>query len=312
MRVIRHLERCSPRLPNVVLTLGNFDGVHLGHAAILARARTEATARRGQLVVLTFHPHPAEVLAPDRPSQRVQSLHDRLAQFRAAGADVVVVQRFTRTFASIEADAFVRAYLCRHMALVHAVVGHRVSFGRGRAGSVATLAALGAECGFSLENLGPVQAGADEVSSTALRAAVAGGEMARVAALLGRAYRLRGRVVAGDRRGCDLGFPTANLHVPGGLMLPPDGVYAGWVETPAGRRGVALNIGMRPTFAGHRRTVEAHILDFDGDLYGRWLALDVVARLRGEQRFTSPAALVDAITRDVRQVRDALAGVGQA
>lgn len=312
MRVIRHLERCAAPLPNVVLTLGNFDGVHLGHVAILAKARDEATARRGQLVVLTFHPHPAEVLAPDRAPQRVQSLHDRLVRFREAGVDVAVVQRFTPAFARIDAEAFVRDYLCRRLALVHAVVGHRVSFGRGRGGSVTTLTDIGRECGFSVEHLGPVQAGADAVSSTALRTALAAGEMKRVASLLGRPYRLRGRVVSGERRGRTLGFPTANLHLPGGLMLPPDGVYAAWAEMPAGRHGVALNIGVRPTFAGRRRTVEAHVLEFDGDLYGRWLVLGVVERLRGERQFTTPDALVAAIASDVRQVRDALARAGGA
>jgi riboflavin kinase/FMN adenylyltransferase len=182
-----------------------------------------------------------------------------------------------------------------------------VSFGRGRAGSVATLTALGDTCGFSVESLGPVRVRGEEVSSTAVRTALAAGDMAGTARLLGRAYGLRGRVVVGDRRGHTLGFPTANLHVPGGVLLPPDGVYAAWTETPAGRFGVALNIGVRPTFAGRRRTIEAHLLDFDGDLYGRWLRLEVVARLRGEQRFADAAALTDAIAGDVRHARDVLA-----
>jgi riboflavin kinase/FMN adenylyltransferase len=130
--------------------------------------------------------------------------------------------------------------------------------------------------------------------------------MSRTAELLGRPYALRGRVVVGDRRGRTLGFPTANLHVPGGVMLPPDGVYAAWTSTAAGRRGVALNVGLRPTFAGRRRTVEAHLLDFDGDLYGRWLAVEVVARLRGERRFDGPAALAEAITADVQHARAVL------
>ena len=306
MRVIRHLERQPRPLTNVVLTLGNFDGVHLGHAAILARARAEATARHGQLVVLTFHPHPATVLAPERAPGRVTSLHDRLARFDALGVDVAVVQRFTRKFAGLEGDAFVRDFLGRHLQLVHVVVGHRVSFGRGRSGSAATLAAAGASLGFSVENLGPVRVGGLDVSSTALRDALAAGDMARTANLLGRPYTLRGRVVLGDQRGRTLGFPTANLHVPGGVMLPPDGVYAAWAETAGARYGVALNIGIRPTFAGRRRTVEAHLLDFDGDLYGRWLVLDVVARLRGERRFDGPAALIEAISADVGHARAVL------
>jgi riboflavin kinase/FMN adenylyltransferase len=306
MRVIRHLERCATPVADAVLTLGNFDGVHLGHAAILARARAEARARGGQLVVLTFHPHPAAVLAPARAPQRLQSLHERLTCFAGFGADVAIVQRFTPAFAAIEADAFVRDYLCRHLKLRHVVVGHRVSFGHARSGSAATLTALGDTCGFSVESLGPVRVGAEEVSSTAVRTVLTAGDMEGTARLLGRAYGLRGRVVVGDRRGHTLGFPTANLHVPGGVMLPPDGVYAAWTETPAGRFGVALNIGVRPTFAGRRRTIEAHLLDFDGDLYGRWLTLELVARLRGEQRFTDATALAGAIAADVQHARAVL------
>jgi riboflavin kinase/FMN adenylyltransferase len=131
--------------------------------------------------------------------------------------------------------------------------------------------------------------------------------MERTALLLGGPYRLRGRVVVGEQRGRTLGFPTANLHVPGGVMLPPDGVYAAWGRTPAGRFGVALNVGVRPTFAGRRRTIEAHLLDFEGDLYGQWLTLEVMTRLRGEGRFADTAALTRAIANDVRQTRVALA-----
>jgi riboflavin kinase/FMN adenylyltransferase len=307
MRVIRHLHRGSVPPSDVVLTLGNFDGVHAGHTAIIHRARAEATARAASLVLLTFHPHPATVLTPSHAPPHLQSLHERLACIASLGADVAIVQRFTRAFASIEADTFVRDYLCSHLRLRHVVVGHRVSFGRGRGGSAATLETLGASLGFTVESLGPVSVDGEEVSSTSVRTAVSAGDMPRVARLLGRTYSLRGRVVVGDRRGRTIGFPTANLHVPGGVMLPPDGVYAAWTETAAGRYGVALNIGVRPTFAGTRRTIEAHLLDFDGDLYGAWLRLAVVQRLRGEERFVDVNALRQAITRDVEQARAALA-----
>jgi riboflavin kinase/FMN adenylyltransferase len=307
MRVIRHLDRTVVPPSDVVLTLGTFDGVHVGHTAIIERARADATARGAKLAVLTFHPHPATVLAPSHAPPRLQSLHERLACVAKLGADLAVVQRFTHAFAAIDADAFVRDYLCGHLRLRHVVVGHRVSFGRGRGGSVATLQTLGASLGFTVESLGPVTVDGEEVSSSSVRTAVSAGDMPRAARLLGRTYTLRGRVVAGDRRGRTIGFPTANLHVPGGVMLPPDGVYAAWTETAAGRYGVALNIGVRPTFAGHRRTVEAHLLDFDGDLYGTWLRLAIVQRLRGEERFTDVTALRAAIGRDVEQARAALA-----
>lgn len=306
MRVIRHLERVAAPVGDVVLTLGNFDGVHLGHAAILARARAEATARRGRLAVLTFHPHPAAVLAPARAPVALQSLHERLVRFAAAGADVAIVQRFTPAFAALEAETFVRDFLGRHLALRHVVVGHRVSFGRGRGGTAATLAAVGANAGFTVESLGPVEVDGEEVSSTAVRRALAAGDVARTARLLGRAPVLRGRVVGGARLGRTLGFPTANVHVPGRVLLPPDGVYAGWVEYEGGRFGAAVNIGVRPTVPGGRRTVEAHLLDFAGDLYGRWLRLELVARLRGEERFAGLDALRAAIAADVASTRAVL------
>ncbi|HWP65665.1 MAG TPA: bifunctional riboflavin kinase/FAD synthetase [Candidatus Limnocylindria bacterium] len=306
MRVIRHLERGAVPPADVVLTLGNFDGVHVGHAAIIRRARAEATARGAALVVLTFHPHPATVLAPAKAPARLQALHERLVCVAGLGVDVAVVQRFTPAFAHLEAEDFVREYLCRWLCVRHVVVGHRVSFGRGRVGSAALLERLGASLGFTVESLGPVQVDGEEVSSTSVRTAVSAADMARAARLLGRAYGLRGRVVTGDRLGHTIGFPTANLHVPGGVLLPPDGVYAAWTEVAGTRHRVALNIGVRPTFAGRRRTVEAYLLDFDGDLYGAWLRLELVARLRGEERFADIAALKRAIARDVAQARAVL------
>ena len=188
MRVIRHLDRGGTPPSDVVLTLGNFDGVHVGHAAIIERARAEAGTRGARLAVLTFHPHPATVLAPSHAPPQLQSLHERLACIASLGADLAVVQRFTRAFSAIDGDTFVRDYLCGHLRLRHVVVGHRVSFGRGRSGSAATLATLGASLGFTVESLGPVTVDGEEVSSTSVRIAVSAGDMARAARLLGRTY----------------------------------------------------------------------------------------------------------------------------
>ena len=306
MRVIRHLPRVQAPLPRVVLTLGNFDGVHRGHQAIIAAARAKAKASDGQVVVLTFHPHPLAVLAPERAPTMIQSLHDRLLTLRDVGVDVAVAQRFTRTFATLEPDAFVERFLMQSLEILHVVVGYNVSFGRGRTGSAATLASLGARLGFATETVGPVQAGDVVVSSSAIRNAVLAGDVVRARTLLGRTYRLRGRVVVGERRGRTLGFPTANLQVPPRVAVPAHGVYAVHVHTGGVAWPGVLNIGVRPTFGEARRTIEAHLLDWTGDLYGRWIELEFVARLRGEQRFDGPAALREAIAADVAHARRVL------
>jgi riboflavin kinase/FMN adenylyltransferase len=308
MRVIRHLAHVSPPLRRVVLTLGTFDGVHLGHQAIVQRAVSEARAVGGQVVVLTFHPHPVAVLAPEHASPLLQSLRDRLALLRDLGADVTVVQRFTERFAALDPEAFVRQFLGEHLELLHVVVGYNVSFGHRRAGTVDTLRALGSRLGFAVDAVGPVTVGEEQVSSTALRRMVATGDVRRARLLLGRPVTLRGRVVRGEQRGRTLGFPTANLHQPRGLLLPADGVYAVCARLDGRTYPAVLNIGVRPTFGTLRRTVEAHLLDFDGSLYGRWLVLELVDRLRGEQRFTGPDALRQAIAADVTRAREVLAG----
>jgi riboflavin kinase / FMN adenylyltransferase len=307
MRVIRHLAHIAPPLRRVVLTLGNFDGMHLGHQAIVRRALDEARGVAGQVVVLTFHPHPIAVVAPDKAPPLLQSLHDRLARLRELGVDVTIVQRFTPRFAALEPEAFVREFLGAHLELLQVVVGYNVTFGRGRSGTVETLQALGARHGFAVDAIGPVTVGEGQVSSTALRRLIAAGDVRRARALLGRPFVLRGRVVRGEQRGRTLGFPTANLHQRPGLLLPADGVYAVHVLLDGRAVPAVLNIGVRPTFGTRRRTVEAFLLDFDGDLYGRWLTLELVERLRGEQRFAGPEALRQAIAVDVTRAREVLA-----
>jgi riboflavin kinase/FMN adenylyltransferase len=303
MKVIRHLLRLSAPLDRVVLTLGNFDGLHRGHRAIVERARAAAAARNGRVVALTFHPHPLAVLAPERAAPMIQSLHDRLAGLRSLGVDVVIAQRFTRTFASLAPEQFVEQFLLRSLGLLHVVVGYNVTFGRGRAGTAETLAALGARLGFEVETVGPVTVDGVAVSSSAIRKALAAGDVERAAALLGRTHRLRGRVVTGERRGRTLGFPTANLHVPPRVLVPAHGVYAVRAHVDGTVHPAVLNIGVRPTFGEARRTIEAHLLDWDGDCYGRWLELELVARLRGEQRFDGVEALRAQIASDVAQAR---------
>jgi riboflavin kinase / FMN adenylyltransferase len=308
MRVIRHLGHHPKRLGRVVLTLGNFDGVHLGHQAILGTALDVAHREAARAVVLTFEPHPMAVLVPDRAPPIIQPLHDRLLTLRRLGIDVTVVQRFTRRFAALEPEAFIHDFLLANLDLVHVVVGYNVNFGRHRAGSAETLQRDGARHGFGVDVVGPVLAGEEQVSSSALRDRLAQGAVAEARRLLGRPYALRGRVVAGDRRGRTMGFPTANLHVRSGVLLPADGVYAVVAEVGGRRWPAVLNIGVRPTFGGRRRTVEVHLLDFDQDLYGHWLVVHAIERLRGETSFAGVDALRAAIEADVERARRVLAG----
>jgi len=307
MRVVRHLARHRGRLPRTVLTLGNFDGVHRGHQEILATAVRHAAEKDAQPAVLTFEPHPIAVLAPDKAPPIIQSLHDRLETIRGHGIATIVLQRFTREFAAMDPEAFVRDFLLRHIELAHVVVGYNVNFGRDRAGTSETLRTLGVRLGFGVDVVGPVVADGEEVSSTRLRDAIRQGDMPRAHGLLGRPYAFRGRVVAGDRRGRTLGFPTANLHLKPGLLIPPDGVYAILADVGGTERQGVLNVGIRPTFGGRRRTIEAHLLDFDGDLYRRWLVVRVVERLRGEATFAGPDALRAAIADDIARARRVLA-----
>jgi len=308
VRVVRHLAG-RPRIAGrVVLTLGNFDGVHLGHQAILRQAAERARVAGGRVAVVTFEPHPLVVLAPERAPAMLQSLHDRLATLRASGVAVTILPRFTRRFAALEPEAFVGDFLLRHLELAHVVVGYNVTFGRNRAGSSDTLRRLGDAHGFGVDVVGPVTVADDRVSSSRIRRAVQAGEVARAESLLGRPFALRGRVVPGDRRGRLLGFPTANLHVRSGLVLPADGVYAVQAEVDGRRHPAVLNVGVRPTFGGRRRTIEAHLLDFDGDVYRRWMRVHLVERLRGERTFTGPDALKAAIADDVAHARRVFAG----
>src|SRR5437762_1548420 len=207
MRVIRHLARRAERLPGSVLTLGNFDGAHLGHQAIVHRAVARARETAGVAVALTFEPHPVAVLAPAHAPLMLQTLHDRLASLAGLGIDVTVVQRVTRAFAALDPEAFVRDFLLRHVELAHVVVGYNVNFGRDRAGTSETLRALGARLGFGVEVVGPVAAGdGEQVSSTRLRTLLQAGDMPRARALLGRPYALRGRGGGGGPGRCGAGW----------------------------------------------------------------------------------------------------------
>jgi riboflavin kinase/FMN adenylyltransferase len=304
--VIRHIATSPRRFAAPVLTLGNFDGVHRGHQAILRRVADLAHAAGDEAIALTFHPHPVAVLRPDHAPAVLTSLRDKIRLIEACGIDVLVVQRFTRAFADLTAETFVERFVVERLRASKVVVGHSVSFGQGRAGDANLLTTLGGHLGFEVEVIGPVRVDDHVVSSSAVRQAVAAGDVTLAATLLGRPHRLGGRVVRGRQRGAGLGFPTANVDVRVG-MSPPDGVYA--VRVQRGDRwidGVA-NIGTNPTFGTAPRTLEVFLFDFAEDIYGERLTVAFIGRLRGEVAFASVDALVAQIRRDADEARALLA-----
>lgn len=295
---------------SAVVTIGNFDGVHRGHAALVARAVAAARARDVRAVALTFDPHPAAVLRPEAVPPALQSLAERVATLEALGCDAVEVVAFDADLAARSAEEFVTDLLVDRLAAVHVVVGENFRFGRGATGDVALLRDLGDAHGFAVEVVGLVDAGDGPVSSSAVRALLAAGDVTAVTRALGRPHRLAGEVVAGEGRGRTIGVPTANVAVPAGRALPADGVYACWARVDgADPVPAVVNVGWRPTFDGTSRTVEAHLLvEGAPDLYGRTLALDLMARIRGEERFDDVAGLVARIARDVEAARGLLEG----
>jgi len=310
MLLLRHLARIGRRFGTPVLTLGNFDGVHQGHQEILRRLVDTARALDGQAIVLTFHPHPVAVLAPAGAPLLITDRRSRIDRIAAFGVDTVIVQRFTPAFASVAAETFVRRLLVEGLGVRAVVVGHRVSFGHDRTGDAEALRRFGKAYGFGVEVVGPVDVDGHLVSSSAIRRAIANGELDRARALLGWMPSVGGRVVHGHHRGKSLGFPTINLRI-GGLVLPPDGVYAVKVRVRGSDWPAVANLGFNPTFGQNTRSLEAHLFDFNGDLYGKRVEIGFVQRLRGEQKFSTPQALAQQIAHDCSAAREALNRSGQ-
>src|SRR5579862_9778598 len=306
MLILRHLEHIRRRLPAPVLTLGNFDGVHRGHQESVRRLVARGQTVNGTAVVLTFSPHPTAVLAPEHAPRLLTDWRGRVDRIAAAGADVVLFERFTRAFSEIGATDFVRRLLVERLGVHTVVVGHRVSFGHHREGTAESLQRFGTQFGFHVEIVGPVEVDGVVASSSAVRAAVRGGDLAAARAYLGRAPSVAGRVRHGQHRGKGLGFPTANLHVDT-MVLPPDGVYAVRVNVDGYRHPGFANLGFNPTFTEHAHRLEAHLFDFEGDLYGRRIEVEFIKRLRGEIQFASVQALVEQIGRDAAAAHQALA-----
>jgi riboflavin kinase / FMN adenylyltransferase len=297
-----------------VVTIGVFDGVHRGHQRIVARAQAAAADLGLPVVVVTFDPHPAEVVRPGSHPPLLCGLRRRAGLLAGLGVSAVCVLPFTYEFSQLGPDEFVRAVLVDRLHAAHVVVGENFRFGHRAAGDMALLAELGDKYDFTAEGVPLLTDGGQTISSTAIRALLASGDVAGAARDLGRPHRVEGVVVRGQQRGRALGFPTANLEILPYTAIPADGVYSGWLlglDDDAAERErwpAAISVGTNPTFDGRERTVEAYALDRDDlDLYGRHMAADFATRIRGQARFSSAAGLAEQMGRDVTEVKAALA-----
>jgi riboflavin kinase / FMN adenylyltransferase len=305
MEIIHDLDAMT-RHPYPVVTPGNFDGVHLGHRAILKAAIDRARAAGGTAFALTYDPLPAKLLVPDRAPRLILVPEDKLELLRLSGLDGVIVVNFTRELSMIEPRDFVRDYFLGRIGAREVVIGHSVNFGHNRAGNAPVMVELGREFGFDTTVVGPVKVAGIEVSSTKVRELITTGEVRAAAKLLGRYHFLHGRVVRGRERGRTIGFPTANLESET-ECLPPDGVYATRVILGDGAFGSITNLGMRPTFAETARSIEAHIFDFNRDIYGERIKLELIERIRPEKKFDSAEALKNQIALDLARAKEILA-----
>jgi riboflavin kinase / FMN adenylyltransferase len=307
------------------VAIGNFDGVHRGHQALCMTARRLADSTGGDVVALTFDPHPARLFAPNLAPPLIVSLERRAELLGEAGVDVVVVEPFTREFAAVEADAFAKDVLADDLHAAHVVVGYDFSFGKGRRGDTGMLEALGARLGFGVSIVKRISVHGLTCSSTKVREFVLEGRVEGAEVLLGRPFELNGLVTRGAGRGRKIGFPTANLQLDADLV-PKPGIYAARARIFEGRAedagsgseretgksagallGCALSVGTNPTFVQDGAlVVEAHLLDFEGDLYDRRIRIELVQRLRDEHRFESIEALVAQIRTDIALTRELL------
>lgn len=305
--------RTEARTEPSVVSVGVFDGVHVGHRHVLARARERAAELSPgtplEVVAVTFDPHPTAVFAPDRAPALLTSVEQRVGLLQEAGADQVRVLGFGADMASWSPEEFVERILIGQLRAAGVVVGANFTYGSKAAGDVDSLIASGAAHGFSAEGVALDGDGATVFSSTYIRALVAEGDVAEAARVLQRPHSVRGVVVEGDKRGRELGFPTANVAPPVGFAVPADGVYAGWLR----RRDTgevfpaAISVGTNPTFDGQQRRVESYVLDRDDlELYGVEVDVSFVSRVRGQVRFDDVPALIGQMRRDVLDVRDAL------
>lgn len=304
MKTIHAANELGNGSRKVCLAIGVFDGVHLGHQQIIRQTVADARQHDAVALVVTFDRHPSVIVAPDRVPPQIFSRSQKLRTIKALGADALLEISFDQDFSRKSGEEFIRQ-LARDLGTIHSLcVGANFVFGRQRSGDVTLLKTLGSELHFHVHGHAAVSLDGELVSSTRIREAIRAGNLDAASQMLGRPYAICGQVLAGDKIGAQLGFPTANLDA-AGLALPPNGVYAARTRLHSQSYRVALNIGVRPTVAANRPQlrVEAHLLDYSGDLYGTELEVQLGVKLREEQRFGSPEELRRQIGRDVAAVR---------
>jgi riboflavin kinase/FMN adenylyltransferase len=309
MLVEKELAEFSPK-KDTVLTIGVFDGVHLGHKYLISQLKEQARQRNLLSGVVTFRQHPQEVLSPQAGLLYLTNLEEKVSLLRDEGIDIVVALTFDQELAKLSARQFV-ALLKKYLRMVGLVIGPDFALGRGRRGDAESLRKLGEETGFTVTVVAPVKVNGEVVSSTAIRQALAKGDMAKVVRLIGRPFSLQGTVTSGVGRGSQLGFPTANQEVDIRRAIPADGVYVTWAHIDGQAYQSMTNIGLRPTFGGPGRTIETYILDYRDDLYGRELKIDIIERLRAEKRFANAGELKRQIAEDIKQGRAILEARGK-
>jgi riboflavin kinase/FMN adenylyltransferase len=291
-----------------VVTVGTFDGVHRGHWAVLQEIRLRAKETGRRSVLVTFHPHPLKIVRPDQAPPLLTTPAEKKEILAETGLDYAVFLSFNHILAAYSPQRFVEEILIGRLGVQELVIGYDHGFGKGRSGDVLTLRDIGRDLRFTVDVVSPIRAGEEPVSSTRIRKALLEGDVEEARRGLGRPYCIQGMVVRGEGRGKSLGFPTANLWVPGdGKLIPPPGVYAVRAGVKRGVFGGALHIGPRPTFRGSPPTIELHLMDFDGDLYGDQIRVEFIQFLREVHPFSSASALVDQLKLDVSAARAALA-----
>jgi len=312
VQVITDLDVAPWPGERAVVTIGAYDGVHLGHQAVIADVRQLAVGAKARSVVLTFDRHPATVVRPESAPQLLTDSEQKLELLAATGVDATVVLTFDEALAKEAPEEFIERVLVGALAVKIVVIGEDFHFGSHRDGNVRMLEDYGKDNDFVVDPVRLIGRGdniEEPISSTAIRRALAGGEVELAARMLGREHEVRGIVVVGDKRGRLLGFPTANVEVPNTMCMPADGVYAGWYDRPDGSaHPCAINLGRRPTFYEHadHSLLESHLLDFDGDLYGEQARVRFTHFLRSERKFDGVEALIAQLKHDVDHARTSL------
>jgi riboflavin kinase / FMN adenylyltransferase len=308
MKVCHRIEDCNLPSSGTVVTMGNFDGIHVGHQTLVRN--TVADARQGGrlAVVLTFEPHPVKVLAPERAPRLILNHDDKMEILEKLGLDLIMIQKFDREFSSIEAQDFVTEYLLKGLNVKKIWIGRDVRFGQRRSGNAESLSRWGREQKFEVGIVEPIMIDGARVSSSRIRDMIDDGRVAQVRPMLGRYHFISGKVVIGQRRGRELGFPTANLASCTDL-LPKDGIYATLIEVDGSRLLSVTSIGLNPTFGEGPRTVETFILDFTRDIYGRSVKLSFIDKIREECKFVEIDALIARIREDIKAARAIFEGL---